>query len=76
MKVADRKSPVNGSENGDEDDGNEDADDEEEEKPKPTIIVIARSHPGDSNTSYIVQGKLDETFLHYLVNIFINFRHD
>ncbi len=27
---------------------------------KPTVIIIARSHPGDSNTSFIAQGERDK----------------
>ena len=32
--------------------------DNEGERVKPTVIVISRVHPGDANTSFIVQGVL------------------
>ena len=43
-------------------DSNSDADEEsdmnnENSSKKPYVIIIARTHPGDSNTSYVAQGK-------------------
>ncbi len=41
---------------GDDDVEEDEEEEEEEEEVKPTVIVIARSHPGDANTSFVAQG--------------------
>ncbi len=34
-----------------------DDDEEDEEEQKPSVVILARSHPGDANTSFVAQGN-------------------
>ncbi len=38
------------------DDETDDDEEDDEEEQKPSVVILARSHPGDANTSFVAQG--------------------